>query len=232
MVKFFKALKKNLVPPWKMKYSSFQAIHTAGRKSTYLIQSLQVTAQKYTFICIKRCRQDFSTQVWGFLIITKYFTANQVVQPRNCFFGKCFLQLHRKRSHGAYNERWSWLCLRQTPLTWRRSLSHLLIIFKVPKTFYLVDKIKTKKNKLSIHWWMQTNFKLFPNIQYGSSIPSWPWSVTGTVKGIKQRRKMNGYLRILQSPKVTTSTQNSNLLKASETAIHHTDTAVSRYRPF
>lgn len=121
---------------------------------------------------------------------------------------------------------------RQTPLTWRRSLSHLLIIFKVPKTFYLVDKIKTKKNKLSIHWWMQTNFKLFPNVQYGGSIPSWPWSVTGTVKGIKQRRKMNGYLRILQSPKVTTSTQNSHLLKASETAIHHTDTAVSRYRPF
>jgi len=39
---------------------------------------------------------------------------------------------------------------RQTPLTWRRSLSHLLIIFKVPKTFYLVDKIKTKKNKLYI----------------------------------------------------------------------------------
>lgn len=121
---------------------------------------------------------------------------------------------------------------RQTPLTWRRSLSHLLIIFKVPKTFYLVDKIKTKKNKLSIHWWMQTNFKLFPNVQYGGSIPSWPWSVTGTVKGIKQRTKMNGYLRILQSPKVTTSTQNSHLLKASETAIHHTDTAVSRYRPF
>lgn len=128
-----------------------------------------MTAQKYAFKCINRCRCDFNIQVWGFLIITKYFTKNQSCTAQKLFLWKMFSSAPSKRISCG--------------LQWKMKLI-------ISKTFYLVDKIKAKKYKLSIHWWKQTNFRLFHNTQYGCSIPSLPWSDIGTVK--EQRRKING----------------------------------------
>lgn len=151
-----------------------------------------MTAQKYAFIRITRCRRDFNIQVWGFLIITKYFTKNQSCTAQKLFLWKMFSSAPSERISCSLQWKMKLIMFkRQTTLMWRwLSLCHLSI-FKVWKTSYLVDKIKAKKCKLSLHWWMQTNFKLFHNTQYGSSIPSLPWSDTGTVKGIKQRREIN-----------------------------------------